>query len=172
RPLGTRLRGSLCGCLVFSLCLAPAAWAQQTLGTVNVTVVDPSGAVTPGVLLELTDLATNDTRTAITTETGTHSFVNLNFGQYKLTVSLEGFRTQTHDVLVQSARTTDVRARLTVGTIETVVEVDGGATPLVESSTNAISTTIDIKQIEDLPLAGRNIAQLSRLTAGYNGTWN
>ena len=47
-----------------------------------------------------------------------------------------------------------------------------GAAPVVESSSNAINTTIDMKQIEDLPLAGRNIAQLSQLTAGYNGTWN
>ena len=42
----------------------------------------------------------------------------------------------------------------------------------MESTTNAINTTVDVKQIEDLPLAGRNIAQLSQLAAGYNGTWN
>jgi hypothetical protein len=44
--------------------------------------------------------------------------------------------------------------------------------PLVESTTNAINTTIDLKQIEDLPLGGRNVAQLSQTVAGYNGTWN
>jgi hypothetical protein len=142
------------------------------LGSVNVIVVDTSGAVVPGALLTLTDVATNETRRAITEDRGNHTFVNLNFGQYKLTVSLQGFATQSYDVLVQSARITDVKATLTVGGVEDVVEVSGGVAPIIEASTNAINTTIDIKQIEDLPLAGRNIAQLSQLTAGYNGTWN
>ena len=169
---GVRLWGSLFGCLLLCLCLAPTTWAQQTLGTVSVTVVDPSGAPVPGANLSLTDLATNDARRAVSQDGGNYTFVNLNFGQYKLTVSLQGFATQNYDVVVQSARITDVKATLKVGGVEEVVEVSGSAAPLVERSTNAINTTIDIKQIEDLPLAGRNIGQLSRLTAGYNGTWN
>jgi hypothetical protein len=169
--MGARLWGGLWGCLLLSLCLAPPAWAQQTLGTVNVTVVDASGAPVPGALLNLKDQATNDTRSAVSQEAGNYSFVNLTFGQYKLTVSLQGFATQSYDVVVQSARTTDVKATLKVGGVEESVEVSGAA-PVVESSSNAINTTIDMKQIEDLPLAGRNIAQLSQLTAGYNGTWN
>jgi hypothetical protein len=166
-----RLWGSLVGCLLLSLCLASTAWAQGTLGSVSVTVVDSSGGAIPGATLTLTDVATNDARTATSQAGGTHTFVNLNFGPHKLTVSLQGFTTQTYDVLVQSARTADVKATLQVGAMTEVVEVTGGA-PLVESSTNAINHTIDMKQIEDLPLAGRNINQLSRLTAGYNGTWN
>ena len=169
--MGARLWGGLFGFLLLSLCLVPTARAQGTLGSVSVTVVDPSGGVLPGATLKLTDVATNDSRDGVTQAGGSHTFVNLNFGPHKLTVSLDGFTTQTYDVLVQSARTTDVKAALKVGAMSEVVEVTGGA-PLVESSTNAINTTIDMKQIEDLPLAGRNIAQLSRLTAGYNGTWN
>ena len=172
RHIGVRLWGSLVGCLLLSLCLAPTAWAQQTLGAVSVTVVDTSGAAVPGATLTLTDVATNDARTAVTQEAGNHTFVNLNFGQHKLTVSLQGFATQSYDVVVQSNRTTDVKATLKVGAMTEVVEVAGETTPLIESSTNAINTTIDMKQIEELPLAGRNINQLSRLTAGYNGTWN
>lgn len=172
RHVGARLWRALFGCLLLSLCLVPAARAQQTMGTVSVAVLDATGGVIPGALLELKDLATNDARTATTQEAGNYTFVNLNFGQYKLTVSLEGFETQSLDVLVQSARTTDVKVTLKVGVMQTVVEVAGGVTPLVEATTNAINTTIDVKQIEDLPLAGRNIAQLSQLAAGFNGTWN
>jgi hypothetical protein len=171
RQNGARLRGSLLACLVLSLCLVPSAWAQQTTGTVSVTVMDSSGAVVPGALLTLTDVATNDARTANTREAGNYTFVNLNFGDYKLTVSLQGFETQSFGVLVQSARTTDVKATLKVGALEDVVQVSGVA-PLVESTTNAINTTVDVKQIEDLPLGGRNIAQFAQLSAGYNGTWN
>ena len=63
RRMGARLWSSLFGCLLLSLCLVPTAWAQQTLGTVSVTVVDTSGAAVPGATLTLTDLATNDART-------------------------------------------------------------------------------------------------------------
>src|SRR3989304_2119569 len=168
RHMGARLWGSLLGCLLLCLCLAPTAWAQQTTGAVSVSVLDSSGAVVPGALLTLTDLATNDARTANTQGAGNYTFVNLNFGQYRLTVALEGFETQSFGVLVQSARTTDVKATLKVGVMQDVVEVVGGVTPLVESTTNAINTTIDVKQIEDLPLAGRSIAQLAPLAGGYN----
>ena len=63
RRMGARLWSSLFGCLLLSLCLVPTAWAQQTLGSVSVTVVDPSGAAVPGATLTLTDVATNDART-------------------------------------------------------------------------------------------------------------
>ena len=75
RYSGARLWGRLFGWLVLSLCLAPTAWAQQTLGTVSVTVVDSSGGVVPGAQLELTDLATNDVRTATAQEAGNYTFV-------------------------------------------------------------------------------------------------
>ncbi|HWR36807.1 MAG TPA: TonB-dependent receptor [Clostridia bacterium] len=139
---------------------------------VSVTVVDPSGGVIPGAQLKLTDLATNDVRQAVTQDAGNYTFVNLNFGSYKLTVARNGFETQSYNVVVQTARTTDIKATLKVGSAEVVVDVEGGAAPLVETSSSATSITIDTKMIEDLPLGGRNIAQLSRLAAGYNGTWN
>src|SRR5262245_1985245 len=75
-----RLWGSVFGTLLLSLCLVPIAWAQGTLGSVSVTVVDPSGGVLPGATLTLTDVATNESREGVTQTGGTYTFVNLNFG--------------------------------------------------------------------------------------------
>lgn len=169
---GALLLVSLGVLLSFCLCSGSIAWAQQTQGTISVTVMDTSGAVLPGAQLVLVDLATNSTRTATAQDAGNYTFVNLNSGQYKLTVSMAGFATQAYDVLVLTARTTDVKAEMKVGSTQTAVQVEGGVAPLVEATTNAINTTIDTKQIEDLPLGTRNIAQLAQLAAGYNGTWN
>lgn len=169
---GAILLVSLGVLLSFCLCSGSIAWAQQTQGTISVTVMDTSGAVLPGAQLVLVDLATNSTRTATAQDAGNYTFVNLNSGQYKLTVSMAGFTAQAYDVLVLSARTTDVKAELRVGSTQTAVQVEGGVAPLVEATTNAINTTIDTKQIEDLPLSGRDITQLARLAPGYNGTWN
>ncbi len=153
-----RVLGGLTAVLsvLLALCLVPTAWAQHgSEGTVTVTVLDPSGSVVQGAQLELRDLATNDVRKGETQEKGTHAFVNLSLGKYKLTVSKTGFRTEVfNDVVVQAAQTTDISAALRVGAINETVEVTGGTAPLVETTTNAIGTTIDLKQIEDLPDPG------------------
>lgn len=166
----TILRGMLV--LLVCLGLLPVAWGQQSQGSINVTVLDPSGSVISGAQLKLVDVATNDAREATTLDAGNYKFVNLNFGSYKLTVSKGGFETHTYHVVVQAARNTDVQATLKIGSEAMVVDVEGGVAPLIETSSNATNMTIDTKAIEDLPLGGRNIAQLSRLSAGYNGTWN
>ncbi|MBV9304199.1 MAG: carboxypeptidase regulatory-like domain-containing protein [Acidobacteriaceae bacterium] len=151
-----------------------SAWAQQgSEGTVTVTVTDPSGAVIPEAKLELRDLASNYVRQAATQSGGTYSFVNLPIGTYRLEVSKEGFNKQVFDsVTVQAARVTDISAKLLVGSTTQTVEVAGGEVPVIETTSNMIGTTIDMKQIEDLPLFGRDLTQLSTLTPGYNGTWN
>ena len=142
-------------------------------GTVTVTVSDASGSVVPAAQLELQDLATNDVRKADTRENGTYSFVNLALGKYKLTVSKTGFKSSIFpEIVVQAAQTTDIKAPLTVGAVAETVEVNAGAAPLVETTTNAIGTTVDLKQIEDLPLQGRDLTSLSYLVPGYNGTWD
>jgi len=149
----------------------PSLWAQHgSTGTVTVTVLDPSGSVVQGAQLELRDLTTNDVRKAETQDRGTYTFVNLSLGKYSLKVTKSGFRTQEFtDVVVQAAQTTDISATLKVGAVNETVEVSGGTAPLVETTSNAISTTVDLKQIEDLPLQGRNLATLSQLVPGYGG---
>ena len=52
------------------------------------------------------------------------------------------------------------------------MEVITAAAPVLETSSNMIGTTIDVAQLETLPLGGRDITQLARLSPGYNGTWN
>ena len=140
-------------------------------GTVTVTVLDPSGSVVQGADLELRDLATNSVRKASTQEQGIHTFPNLSLGKYSLTVKKAGFQSQEFtEVIVQAAKTTDVTATLKVGAITETVQVTGGVAPLVETTANAIGTTIDLKQIEDLPITGRDLTQMTQLVPGYTGT--
>lgn len=167
--------------LFFLACAAvPAAYAQQgTVGTVAVTVLDQSGGVISGAQLELRDLSTNSLRTAATQDAGTYSFVGLSVGTYSLTVTKTGFQKQVFEsVVVHAAQVTDVRAALQVGVASEVVEVHETASPLIETTSNAIGTVIDLKQIEDLPMGGRDLTQLASLVPGtgqepYGGsTWN
>jgi hypothetical protein len=160
--------------MLFLLTATPTLWAQHgSEGTVAVTVLDPSGSIVPGAQLQLQDLATNDVRKAATQDKGTYTFVNLSLGKYKLTVSNSGFKSQIfNDVTVQAAQTTDIKVTLQVGTVNETVEVNGGAAPLVETTANAIGTTVDLKQIESLPIYGRDLTQLANIVPGYTGTWD
>ncbi len=161
------------GILILTAFNVSPAWGQAgSTGTVTVNVADQSGAVVPGAQLQLQDLSTNDIRKADTLE-GTYSFVNLPIGTYELKISKAGFETRVYDtVTVQAGRVTDISVTLNVSAQTVRVEVGESATPLVESTTNAVGTTIDTKQMEELPTQGRDVTQLANLVPGYNGTWN
>ncbi len=149
------------------------AWSQSTQGAVSITVTDPAGAVIPDARLELRDLGSNELRTGATQEGGTYRFVDLSYGNYSLTVAKEGFSNEVvSPVVVQVARVTDVAVAMKIGATTVTVEVSGEGATVLESSSNMVGTTIDVKQIEDLPIVGRDLTQLSYLTPGYNGTWN
>lgn len=165
----------------FAAAVVPTARAQQsTAGTVAVTITDQSGAQVSGASLQLENLATNEVHNGTTSGGGTYTFVGLPIGTYKLTVSKSGFSQEAIDsVIVHAAQVTNVPVSLKVGVATEVVEVHESATPLLDTTSNAIATTIDMKQIEDLPLQGRDVSQLSRLVPGYaastsnaGSTWN
>jgi len=180
RSFSRALIGGMVACLLLLFAFSvPSAWGQYgAYGSVNVTVLDESGAVVPDAQLTILDTTTGDVHKATTGPEGTFTFAALPLGIYKLTVSKGNFQTQVYDsVVVQGGRVTDLKALLKVGSASQEVVVSGAVSPLVETTSNAIVTTIDIKQIEDLPLSGRNISQLAFLTPGYSGTpssgtWN
>ncbi|HET6176069.1 MAG TPA: TonB-dependent receptor [Candidatus Sulfotelmatobacter sp.] len=157
--------------VVAGLSALPVLAQHGSEGTVSVTVLDPSGSVVQGAQLELRDLATNEARKAETQDPGTHSFVNLSLGTYRLSVTKAGFKTKVFDsVVVQASKTTDVSVTLTVGAVNETVEVTTSEAPLVETSSSAIGTVVDLKQIEDLPMVGRDLTQMTQLVPGYTGT--
>jgi hypothetical protein len=158
-------------CLVV-VAMTPTAFGQYTQGKITVIVFDPQKAVVPGANLELVDMATNGTRAAVTQSAGTFTFVNLPPGNYRLTVSHEGFQKAVYDVVVEGTKSTDIEAMLKVGAPTQIVTVEGAATPVVEATQVSIGAVINMKQIEDLPVSGRNIQGLARIVPGYNGTWN
>jgi hypothetical protein len=156
------------------LALSLQLWSQAgSQGTVVVTVADSSGAVVPGATLSLVAKQTNDIRTAATTGAGTYTFVNLPIGIYKLTINTPGYAETVYDaVLVQASQVTPLNAVLAIGKTSQTVIVAAESTPVLETSSNEIGMVVDIKQIEDLPLEGRDLTQFSALVGGFNGTFN
>src|SRR3984957_6902870 len=140
--------------------------AQATAtGTIQGTVTDQSQAVVPGAQVVATFKATGVTRTATTNDTGAYRFDFVPAGTYQVRVTKQGFATvvQNTELLVEQSATVNVT--LSPGAATEVVEVSGAA-PLVDLTKTSVSQDITPKEVEDLPLAGRDAANLAYLVPG------
>ena len=153
--------------LLAGVCLlAVASHAQQTLGTITGTVRDSSGAVLPGASVILLNEETGISRNIAANQAGLYSAPALGLGNYRVTASLEGFQTQVRSgIELTVGRVAVVNFELSVGAITQTVEVTGEA-PLVETRRGGLGTLVESQTISELPLNGRDLAQLITLQTG------
>ena len=145
---------------------SPRLAAQEIRATVTGTVTDQQGAVVPGVVVTARNIDTNVDSQAVTESDGGFTIRQLIPGRYKVTATLQGFKTFTRDgITLRTAETATLRISLTLGGVEETVIVTSGLTQ-VESNETAISQTIENKRITELPLNGRQVYMLLQLTAG------
>jgi Carboxypeptidase regulatory-like domain len=117
---------------------SPLAVGQQTLGSLNGTVTDGSGAVVEKATVKIRNLATNLEVTAVSKSDGSFSAADLPIGTYEVTFTRDGFKTAVYDkILMQGNRTTTVNAKLQPGAVATTVTVE--ATPLLTATLLTIS---------------------------------
>ena len=147
--------------------LTQFASAQQTLGSINGTVTDASGAVVQGASVKAHAVATNLEVTAQSNSDGSFSITDLPIGTYEVTFSKEGFQTAAYpQIMVQGSRTSTVNAKLKPGAVSTTVTVD--ATPLLNETDTTNSYTLGPQQIEAVPLGTGSFTQLAILAPGVN----
>ena len=141
--------------------------AQQTLGSINGTVFDSSGAAVPGAQVTVTDESINVVRTAASQSDGFFQIFNLPIGVYKVKATHDGFdTTQLTGVAVQEARATTLQISLKIGQVSTSVEVT--ATPLLNATDTTNGYTLDTAQIAAVPTATGSFTQLAILSPGTN----
>ncbi|MGH9674670.1 MAG: carboxypeptidase regulatory-like domain-containing protein [Bryobacteraceae bacterium] len=141
----------------------------RIVGAISGTVQDPTGAVVPGAKVILKDEATGILKETATTANGTFLVPDLSHGSYEVTVTAAGFQTAVvKGVRVSTSQTTDVKVNLTVGQTAESVTVEGVA-PLLEVTSQLVTTTTGATSINRLPVGGRNGAlQLARLQPGIS----
>src|SRR5579872_6774869 len=151
------------------MCVVSSFAQTSTGGSVTVNIVDQSGSAVPAAGLQLKDVGTNDIRRAESQSTGAYTFPDLTFGTYELTVSKPGFETQVFtSVQVQTARATTVNVVLKVGGTTQTVTVADAVAPLVETESNVLASTLDTKQVVNLPVNGRNVFGFALLVPGWS----
>jgi hypothetical protein len=140
------------------------ATAQVATASINGTVRDPSGAVVPEARLVLHNLETSVDRVTRTNETGTYVLLQIPPGTYSLTIGKEGFQgAKLESIALVVNQTTAFDFTLTVGSSAQSVTVQAAAGSL-ETSTAGLGVALVTREVNDLPLNGRNFTQLLALT--------
>jgi len=156
------------GSLALLLLLASAvAHAQVSTAAVTGVVRDPAGAVIPGATITLENVDTSVPHTTVSNGAGEYVFLSINPGSYTLQASAQGFNPQKISVFtltVDQRATFDIK--LQVGTDTQVVSVDASVAAQLDVSGASLGTVIATKQVNELPLNGRNFTALLALTPG------
>ncbi len=136
-------------------------------GTLLGTVTDKSGATVPGAAVKATNTGTGLSRDTATNEAGEYRFDLLPAGTYKVQVSMKGFAQAVFaNVGLAVSQSTRIDASLAPSTQTEVVTVESSGVPLVDTAKTDVSIPIDTKQIQDLPLNGRDFVNLAYLAPG------
>jgi hypothetical protein len=141
------------------------AHAQATLGSINGTVTDATGAVVQKTAVKIRNPATNLVVTTESKDDGSFSAADLPIGNYEVTFTKEGFKTAIFTaILVQGNRTTTVAATLQAGAISTSITVE--STPLLNETDTSNGYTLGRDVISAAPLGTGSFTQLAILAPG------
>ena len=156
--------------VVFATLLGGASLAHAQLTTADIlgTVFDATGATVPNAQVILKNLATGETRTATTSSAGEYIFSVLPSGRYSITVTATGFKaSNTPSLAVEAGDRARNDTHLQLGDTSETVSVEA-QTPLLQSESATVSSTVTAQAVQDLPLNGRNYVQLVQLVPGAN----
>lgn len=138
--------------------------AQSNTGRLTGTISGPDG-VLPGATVVLKDKKTGKELTVTASGEGTFTFNNLDYGEYEVKATSNGFKTAVTTVTIQVAQEYSLPIALEIGNVNETVTVTAGA-ELINSTTAEINSTISNRQITELPLATRNPLALILTQAG------
>jgi Carboxypeptidase regulatory-like domain/TonB dependent receptor len=158
---------------VFAFCAA-SVFGQTVNTRVSGTVKDQADAVVPGVKITLIDTSTKEEKTVNTNDEGNFVFADVRAGTYMVTAERANFK----KLQVQNVRVAvDIPAVLSMtleagGVAETVSVTASDTQSLIRTEDAKLSTTIDMKQVQDLPLNGRNPINLAGGMSGVSTNTN
>jgi hypothetical protein len=142
------------------------SFAQQITGNFRGTVTDPSGAVILGAEVTAQQSETALSRTTTTDRNGNYVLLELPVGHYRLHVAAKGFEEYEQDgITLNVNETASVSLRLAVGSEKQQVLVRADA-DLIEPTVTSMGKVVEQRELEDLPLNGRNFSQLGLLQPG------
>ncbi len=159
---GIRVLGIVC----VVLAITTFSSSQTTMGRILGSVSDASGAAVAGATVLITDVQRGSGRTVVTDASGNYAAPELQPGVYKVRAEAKGFKAvERVNILVEVAEDLRVDISLPTGQVSETVVVEAEV-PLVNSTSATLGGTLSNKEINDLPLNGRNYENLLQLRPG------
>ncbi|HWQ31410.1 MAG TPA: TonB-dependent receptor [Blastocatellia bacterium] len=156
----------LSGLLLVLCILIPCAQAQVTTGSILGNIRDRAGAPVAGAVVTITDVGKNTSTTHTTDDEGSYTAPFLIPGTYNVAVEAKGFKKSViNNVVVQIDQKARIDFTLEVGALTEVTEITAAAT-LVKTESSELGEVIEQRAVRELPLNGRNFAQLVYLVPG------
>jgi hypothetical protein len=147
------------------LTLSPLAFGQAVYGSIYGTVTDATGAAVPGANVVVTDVAKGTAFTVQANASGEFTVEHLIPDVYDVKVDASGFKGyEQKGIHVFADSAVKVTAALTVGGSDVTVEVSADQVPQLKTDRADVSTNFGAKEIEDLPIPGRNFTGLQLST--------
>ena len=151
------------GAIALSAFLAISCFSQGVRSTLVGRVTDESGAVIPKTKVAVTNVGTNEVRSAETNDNGEFVIPQLAPGEYMLAAEHEGFRKEARKgIVLETGQQARLDVVMRVGSIAEQVEVTAAA-PLLSSENASVGNVVDQKKVVELPLNGRDYLQLAQL---------
>ena len=143
------------------------AYGQEITGNISGTVTDPSGAAVAEAKTVVTNVLTGAERSTTTTSAGFFYFTSLPVGDYMLTVEGRGFKkSQTNGIHVNVNDKLGFKIVLQVGAATETITVSSEAIPVLQTESGEVSNLVGNRQMESMPLNGREFTQLVDLVPG------
>lgn len=153
-------------CLLVAMSASLNVAAQQITASIRGTVEDSSGAVVPSASVSAKQIETGLTRTAVTDHAGAFIILELPVGHYQLQAEAKGFQKYVQQGIILSVNeTATVPIHLAIGSEAQQVDVHADA-ELIQNTVSSLGQTVMEREILDLPLDGRDFAQLGVLQPG------
>ena len=140
-----------------------AAFGQAINATLSGRVTDASGGSVAKATVTIINAATGFTRTVQSSDSGEYAIPALPVGEYKVSTEFTGFRKQVKEISLQVGQAAELDFTLTPGSMEQKVEVQATST-LAEPTRTEVSTVIQERQIENLPVNGREFIDFALLS--------
>jgi Carboxypeptidase regulatory-like domain len=142
------------------LLASSAAFAQTDSGRITGAVKDQNGAIVPGVTVTATNGRTGDQRTAVANADGSYTIAALKASVYSITATGTSLSAKVEDVSLNVGQELTINLTLSpTGLSETVV-ITGGEETLANTGSAAMGANVNPREVEGLPLNGRQLSQL------------
>ena len=157
--------------LVLILLATASVFCQQNVtgASVSGVVSDTTGAVIPGASITITNIATNNRLSSISNENGTYTFNYIPVGDYQLRFEKAGFHYVLRTFSATVGQSLVINGSLPVNGVAVLVDVNDHA-PVIEQTRTQLPETVTSKNVDELPLNGRNFLDLALLLPNVSRT--